>query len=131
MIGAQWMKHSPRVKFKDAFSGPHTAGSDGGITLEDYYIYFLFHLPFRIFSNIFQLKHFLTLGDIEALQNMFRPQVMQNTLNSNYSLPQIPSKKFKTIFITRNHLIFNSKLLLLLFFDAEVDAVLDPIFRIF
>jgi hypothetical protein len=38
MIGAQWMKHSPRVKFKDAFSGPHTARSDGWINLKHYYI---------------------------------------------------------------------------------------------
>jgi hypothetical protein len=39
MIGAQWTKHWPRVKFKDTSWDPHTAESDGGIHPNNCYIY--------------------------------------------------------------------------------------------
>jgi hypothetical protein len=35
MIGAQWLKHSPRVKFKRLVWGPHTDISDGGMDPKD------------------------------------------------------------------------------------------------
>jgi hypothetical protein len=56
-------------------------------------------------------------------------QLTQNNTNLDYSLPQIPSKNFKSIFITRFQSIINYKLLL--FLDAVNEAVSNPMFRIF
>jgi hypothetical protein len=56
MIGVQWMKHSPRVKFKKPFSGLHTAGSHGGIDLKDYNIYRFLTLVEKNFYEYFKVR---------------------------------------------------------------------------
>jgi hypothetical protein len=66
MIGVQWMKNSPRVIFKDAVSGPHTARSDGGFNLKDYFIYTFDGLLRDNFYYFLEnkFKQFLTIRSI-------------------------------------------------------------------
>jgi hypothetical protein len=95
MIGAQWMKHSPRVKFKDAVLGPHTARSDGGILLEHYYIPSFITLVEKNFYEYFKVR----LKDILSITT-----INYNNKHSDLDYFGSESSKFEADLLNINYL---------------------------